>query len=161
MSVPRQSGFCIFVASAVKKSMYFDTPARLALARAVVMASGSISEPRARKSVSLTAASASSRASSHSFCGSAANFSPAKDLKSPGARLVMSITPSIAIVPEPQKGSQRRTSSRSRAFMTSAAASVSRSGAAFASGRYPRLCSATPDVSSIRCASFLNIKNSI
>ena len=141
--------------------MYFETPARRAFARAVSIAFGSISEPRARKSVSRTAASASSRAASHIPDGSAVNFSPAKERKSPGARFVISITLSIAIVPEPQKGSQSITSSRRRAFMTSAAASVSRSGAALASGRYPRLWSATPEVSIISDASSLKMKNSI
>ena len=56
----------------------------------------------------------------------------------------------MAMVPEPQKGSQKGSRPRYRDRRTIAAANVSRRGAVTPTARYPRLCRPAPEVSSSR-----------
>ena len=138
-TVPRTPSDVSLRASVQRTETVSATPARRAASSAMRTHSGSMSPADARKFVDTSFARASSLASRQSFSEKAGKSSAAKERFIPGATFFIIIAASIAIVPEPQNGSQKSTFSLGRANDARAAARVSRRGAETVSGRYPRL----------------------
>ena len=133
--VARLPSAAIFLASIRNTFITESTPAPLAFFSVRATQAGSISEAYTRKSFSISPSIASSLASRQISFPMKGNASAAKCLFLPGAIFFISIAASIAIVPLPHIGSQRRTFSRGREVAAIAQARVSLMGAAFASRR--------------------------